>query len=62
MAADNYRSEVEQEFSTFGPWVYEINESYPSSPLVAPFFDKDDQAIMKIKIRRTLTAEMQSPG
>ena len=62
MAADNYRSEVEQEFSTFGPWVYEINESYPLPRLFAPFFDKDDQAIMKIKIPRDIDRRNAKPG
>ncbi len=62
MAADNYRSEVEQEFSTFGPWVYEIKESYPLPRLFAPFFDKDDQAIMKIKIPRDIDRRNAKPG
>ena len=62
MAADNYRSEVEQEFSTFGPWVYEIKESYPLPRLFAPFFDKDDQAIMKIKLPRDSDRRNTKPG
>ena len=62
MAADNYRSEVEQEFSTFGPWVYEIKESYPLPRLFAPFFDDDDQAIMKIKIPRDIDRRNAKPG
>ena len=62
MTVDKYRSEVEQEFSTFGPWVYEINEAYPLPALFAPFFFDDDQAIMKIKIPRDIDRRNAKPG
>ncbi|MBR2189081.1 MAG: hypothetical protein IJ860_06715 [Eubacterium sp.] len=49
------------EYNAFGPWVYEITESHPVPRLFAPFFNEDDQALMKIKIPREIDRRNATP-
>ena len=52
---------AQSEYDSFGPWAYEINDSYPLPRLFAPFFSADDKAILMIKIPRQIDRKDASP-
>ena len=58
-AADDFNV---SEYKAFGPWVYEITDKYPMPRIFAPFFEEDDDAVMKIKIPREIEHRNAAPG
>ena len=50
------------EYNAFGPWAYEISDKYPVPRLFVPYFESNDDAIMKIKIPREIERRNANPG
>lgn len=38
------------EYDAFGPWIYEVTETHPLPKVFIPWFDENDQAVMRIKV------------
>ena len=49
-------------YNAFGPWAYEISDKYPVPRLFVPYFESNDDAIMKIKIPREIERRNANPG
>lgn len=53
---------VDQEFNSFGPWIYEVNDDYPMPPLFLSYFKEDKNYLMLVKIPRNIERRDAKPG
>lgn len=53
---------VDQEFISFGPWIYEVNDDYPMPPLFFPYYKEDKNYLMLVKIPRNIERRDAKPG
>ncbi len=53
---------VDQEYNSFGPWIYEVNDDYPMPPLFLPYYKEDMNYLMLVKIPRNIERRDAKPG
>jgi uncharacterized protein len=53
---------VDQEYNSFGPWIYEVNDNYPMPPLFVPYYKVDKNYLMLVKIPRNIERRDAKPG